>query len=541
MAIQPSGETWTYAHDPNSGELASITGPDADLSFAYDGDLLLSETWDWGGAVPETTVTRTYDDFLQLDTLQVNANTPIGFAYDDDGLLTAAGAMSVTRRADNGLIATSTLGVVEDTWTFSPFAELEHYTVTVAETPIFDVGYERDKLGRITTKTEMIEGVTTVYEYAYDPAGRLWKVWEDSVLVSTYEYDVNGNRLKHITTAGETVGVYDDQDRLLSYGTTTYTYRENGELKTATEGSETTHYDYDARGNLRSVTLPDSTLIEYLIDGRDRRVGRKVNGVVEKRWVYKDQLNPVAELDAAGNVVAEFVYGAKSNVPDYLIRDGATCRIVSDHLGSVRLVIDSDSQMIRERTNYGEFGAVLGSSTISTASLQPFAYAGGLSDLDTGSILFGARNYYAGVTRWGSRDPIVFGGRQSNLFEYAAGDPVNVVDTSGESPTLAAQLVTAAGAFCVAVEAVRTVNGVLDPLRYTELLATLERLNRKLLDRLNDPNCPADKKLEFERLRKEIERLRIQVLNDVPYSSNPPFDAAMAGICAAIIYGGGFL
>jgi len=42
----------------------------------------------------------------------------------------------------------------------------------------------------------------------------------------------NGNRLKHITPAGETVGVYDDQDRLLSYGATTYTYGENGELQT---------------------------------------------------------------------------------------------------------------------------------------------------------------------------------------------------------------------------------------------------------------------------------------------------------------------
>jgi RHS repeat-associated protein len=432
LTVQPSGETSVYAYDPNTGELESVTGPDADLSFTYDGDLLLTETWDWGGAVPATTVTRDYDDFLQVESLRVNARTPIGFAYDADGLLTGAGAMTVTRRADNGLIATSTLGVVTDTWTYSGFGELEHYTAAIAGTPIFDVGYERDKLGRITKKTETIEGVTTVYEYAYDPAGRLWKVWEDTVLVSTYEYDANGNRLKHITPAGETVGVYDDQDRLLSYGSTTYTYGANGELETATTGSDVTIYDYDSRGNLRSVTLPDSTLIEYLIDGRDRRVGRKVNGVVEKRWVYRDQLNPVAELDAAGNVVAEFVYGTKSNVPDYMIKNGTTHRIVSDHLGSVRLVIDESTGALVTRIDYGEFGVVALSS--GTSQELPFAFAGGLPDPEVGLIRFGRRDYDPLTGTWTARDPIGLLREATNLYAYSLGDPINYRDSTGLTP-----------------------------------------------------------------------------------------------------------
>ena len=415
LTVQPAGETSVYAYDPNTGELASVTGPDADLSFTYDGELLLTETWDWGGAVPATTVTRDYDDFLQVESLRVNARTPIGFAYDADGLLTAAGAMTVTRRADNGLVATSTLGVVSDTWTYSGFGELEHYTAAIAGTPIFDVGYERDKLGRITKKTETIEGVTTVYEYAYDPAGRLWKVWEDAVLVSTYEYDANGNRLKHITPGGETVGVYDDQDRLLSYGATTYTYGANGELETATTGSDVTVYDYDARGNLRSVSLADGTLIEYLIDGRDRRVGRKVNGVVEKRWVYKDQLNPVAELDAAGNVVAEFVYGTKPNVPDHMIKHDAptvgtdtTYRILSDHLGSVRLVVGEAGGSVAQRIDYGDFGNITHDTS---PGFQAFGFAGGIHDVNSGIVRFGARDYNPSDGRWTARDPIAFRGR----------------------------------------------------------------------------------------------------------------------------------
>ena len=53
--------------------------------------------------------------------------------------------------------------------------------------------------------------------------------------------------------------------------------------------------------------------------GRNRRIGKEVNGTVVQRFVYKDQLNPVAELDGNGALVAEFVYGAKPNVPDYMI------------------------------------------------------------------------------------------------------------------------------------------------------------------------------------------------------------------------------
>ncbi|HMS85719.1 MAG TPA: hypothetical protein PKD12_18910, partial [Nitrospira sp.] len=51
------------------------------------------------------------------------------------------------------------------------------------------------------------------------------------------------------------------QDRLTTYGTTTYTYTNNGELQTKTAGAQTTNYVYDVLGNLKSVTLPNGTLI----------------------------------------------------------------------------------------------------------------------------------------------------------------------------------------------------------------------------------------------------------------------------------------
>jgi YD repeat-containing protein len=88
------------------------------------------------------------------------------------------------------------------------------------------------------------------------------------------------------------VGAYDDQDRLLSYGPFDYTYTANGELETKTnrETDEEWLYQYDVLGNLLSVGLPDGRLIEYLVDGLGRRVGKKIDGVLLQQWVYRDAL-----------------------------------------------------------------------------------------------------------------------------------------------------------------------------------------------------------------------------------------------------------
>ncbi len=79
-------------------------------------------------------------------------------------------------------------------------------------------------------------------------------------------------------------------------------------------------FQYDALGNLLTVGLPNGDLVEYLVDGMGRRVGKKKNGVLLKQWVYRDALKPVAELDGAGALVAEYAYGSKGNVPDYVVR-----------------------------------------------------------------------------------------------------------------------------------------------------------------------------------------------------------------------------
>ena len=192
--------------------------------------------------------------------------------------------------------------------------------------------------------------------------------------------------------------------------------------------------------NLTRVDLPDGRVLEYLIDGQNRRIGKKVDGVLVQGWLYRDQLKPVAELDGSGQVVARFVYGSNPLVPDYMIKDGTTYRILTDHLGSPRLVVDTATGSVVQRRDYDAWGRV----TLDTnPGFQPFGFAGGLEDPDTGLVRFGARDYDPEVGRWTAKDAVGFRSADANLYRYAFGDPINRVDPNGQAAAAIGPIITA--------------------------------------------------------------------------------------------------
>jgi RHS repeat-associated protein len=341
--------------------------------------------------------------------------------------------MTLTRNPQNGQLKDTTLSNVIDAIAYNGFGETSSYSSKYNSTTLYGAVYTRDQGGRIVTKSETINSTTKVYEYSYFSEGWLKDVKVDGTIVAAYSYDQNGNRLSKTAGTSTTTGTYDAQDRLVSYGASTYAYNLNGELRTKIAGNETSDYTDDGLGNLTTARIVDaasnsSVSVIYVIDASNRRIGKWRNGLLVQGFLYQNGLKPIAETDGgSGNVISRFVYASKAHVPDYMIKGGTIYRIVSDHLGSVRLVVDASTGAVMQQLEYDEFGKVLSDSN---PGFQPFGYAGGLYDADTKLVKFGARDYDAETGRWLSKEPLGFAG-SSNFYSYAGNEPINHIDITG--------------------------------------------------------------------------------------------------------------
>jgi RHS repeat-associated protein len=413
-----------FKYDGVSGNLKYIVSPTLvdTLKYTYDGSLPKSVIWK--GAI-NGNVGVSYNADFQVTSQTVNNGNSVTFSYDNDGLLTAASGLQLTRNSQNGILIGTTLGNVTTSYSYNNLGELSEYVTQYGGTDLIRSNYHLDGIGRIDTLWETTQGIQKKYSYRYDTTGRLIRVDRNDTTISVYTYDSNGNRLSHMNPSGTTTGSYDAQDRMLSYGNATFGYTATGSLQWKAENGDTTRYDYDLLGNLRSVQLPNGTYIQYLIDGQNRRIAKIVNGSIKKRWLYQNQLNIVAEFDSVGNLISRFVYGTKGHVPDYMVKNGISYRFITDHLGSVRFVVDVASGAVVQYISYDEFGNIL---TNTNPNFQPFGYVGGLFDVSTDLVRFGARDYNGVAGRWTAKDPIGF---NSGLNLYCYTESINYIDPTG--------------------------------------------------------------------------------------------------------------
>ncbi|MCA9622702.1 MAG: hypothetical protein KC731_26965, partial [Myxococcales bacterium] len=162
-------------------------------------------------------------------------------------------------------------------------------------------------------------------------------------------------------------------------------------------GTESWTYSYDAFGALTEVTTGTGDVIECRTDGRGRRVQRLTGAVppatptpktVSSTWVWRDQLRIAAELDSAGTLTKRFVSALGRNVPDVAMFGSDTHRLITDHLGSVRLVVKVDDGAVAHRWDYDVWGVATFNvvASLQTEGFQPFGYAGGVFDRRTGLV-----------------------------------------------------------------------------------------------------------------------------------------------------------
>jgi len=111
------------------------------------------------------------------------------------------------------------------------------------------------------------------------------------------------------------VGPNDAQDRLTQYGTTTYSYTANGEAEVSRRRTDDPATNYDVLGNLKGAALTGGSQIDYVIDGQNRRIGKKNHSTLTQGFLYENQLAPVAELDANLNLCKSLRFMATAQRP----------------------------------------------------------------------------------------------------------------------------------------------------------------------------------------------------------------------------------
>lgn len=419
------GDTFNYNYN-SSGQLSGISQPSGlAVAFTYLGLSVSNVTL--SGAMTGS-LARQFNNELSISSEAVNGETPISFGYDRDGLMISAGALAITWRSDIGLPVSTKMGNVTTSSDYDAFGYPTRRTGSYNDSSLFDISETRDSTGRVITR---VSGGSTS-SYSYDAAGFLASTITNGAPVASYSYDANGNVVQAVTPAGPTSYTYDAQDRLLTAGTSNFSYTDAGELKARITPSGTTSYSYDEFGQLRHVSLPDGRNIDYLLGAPGGRTAKKINGRVVQAFLHDEKGSILAELDGSNAVVSRFVYSVDSATPAYIVHGSDTLRIVTDSLGSVRLVVNAQTGAVIQRIEYDEWGQV---SSDSNPGFQPFGFAGGLFDRDTNLVRFGARDYDPGIRRWTAPDPIRFAGGSTNLYAYVENDPINHSDRSGTGPT----------------------------------------------------------------------------------------------------------
>ena len=427
--------TETYAHDENGNRIYANSPSVGTFRYEYDsrnrlikemqpnGDVLAYE-YDGVGNQTQLTVTfangdvridqYSYDALNRLVSVTDHNNNTTSYGYD------AVGNQTSVLYANN----TSMVYEYDD---LNRLTKLSHFNSEGALIESFD--YTLDATGR---RTQVIENDGRTTYYSYDSLYRLTQeTITDAVngdYNASYSYDSVGDRLTSIINGVERTYSYDNNDRVLTAGDSSFAYDENGNTLSETDGSTTKTYTYNAKNKLTDFTDgTNTTSYQYNVDGI--RVNKTVNGATKHFIVdsQRDYAQVIAESNNDDQIVANFTYGldlvsmAKDNESYFYLYDG---------LGSTKALSDS-TENLTDTYDYEAFGELL-NQTGSTEN--NYLFTGEQYDGELDNYYLRARYYDQGVGRFTQMDewygdvntPITL-----NKYVYANSDAVNWTDPSG--------------------------------------------------------------------------------------------------------------
>src|SRR5208282_6069116 len=313
------------------------------------------------------------------------------------------------------------------------------------------VTYTYDNLNRLKTVTDWLGRTAS---YTYDNAGRLTSLVQFNGTVVTYGYD-NANRmtsLDNTTSSGTAIAVYaytldnngnrtgisqtvpltmnaaatnipfsynSQGGRLLSAGSNNFTYDNEGQLSSGYSNNYT--FDYNHR--LTGI----GTNYQFSYDGTGNRLKAVRYGITTK-YIYDLNGNLLADTDVNNNILHYYVYGA--GLLEMVDSTGAYCYHF-DATGNTVAMTNSSQNIANAYTN-DPFGNILDQQETDP---QPFKYVGqyGVTAEANGFCYMRARYYDPQVGRFASEDPQGFDGGDVNLYLYAGGNPIMLIDPYGLS------------------------------------------------------------------------------------------------------------
>jgi YD repeat-containing protein len=346
----------TYYGWDDLGRLTAITNG-AGLVLSYEYDLAGQETaivYPGGERIQYT-----YDNAGRLSTVtNVTHNLAFQYSYDP-----ATGQITKLTRP-NG---------IETDYSYDGMGRLTNILHKTSTGLVAQYGYTLDAMGKATLLTTTLPGVTKLEQYGYDYFDRLTNViYGDNGVINandlsiSYTYDGNGNRLTMTTRTNNAVTEiryynYGSENRLLTVtnqngvSLDAYTYDPAGNRIQKVTTNSVVLYNYDER-NLMTSYVDTTNQITYTCNGDAQRVSQTVNGSLTTyiNDPNRSLFEVVQERNSLGTVTASYTFG----LTRLATWNGSTATFeLTDRLGSVRLVTDSNGTVIQSY-NYYTFGTL---------------------------------------------------------------------------------------------------------------------------------------------------------------------------------------
>ncbi len=374
------------------GQMLSATGPSGSATFTFDAD----------GAMVRRTDAAGIADFSYTKGRLTSMTDPVSRTQQTLGY-DAAGA---PKTIDYGL------GRVR-TFEYDALGRLKKDGLkNSGGATVASVAYDFDLDDRLTAKTTAGGQGAGANTYSYDDAGRL-KTWTAGGKTTSYGWDEAGNRTQ---VDGKTAR-YDERNRLITDGTSDYSYSARGTLLSKTNGSTTDAMTFDAFDRMVSQEGRG-----YSYDGADRPVVG--NGTTMQYSGFSD------EVVADGTQI----YGRGLGDEIISVAQGAAQRLLlSDARGDVTGGFDpSDGTLtaLPDSRSFDPFGKTLASGGMKYG----VGYQGDWSDPATGQVNMGARWYDPETGTFDSRDTATYTGGPSviaNKYVYGNANPLTHTDPTG--------------------------------------------------------------------------------------------------------------